>query len=171
MDRGIACEQTVMGSINHYAIISSGFHIRFRERYYESALWTGEQCRKNGEYNIMRIGSLMIYVTMTFAALLCICVTVLSLITGDCTVSTVGALFIGSMALGAVPGVSVLKYVPAYVSGLVLVVGLVAGIACVLAYTELSMMHIIAACIGSGLVTGAGCGSLGGHFAMRDIAL
>lgn len=119
----------------------------------------------------MRIGSLMVHVTMAVAALLCIGVTVLSLMTGDYTVSTVGALFICSMALGAVPGVSVLKYVPAYVSGLVLVVGLVAGIACVLAYTELSMVHIIVACIGSGLVTGACCGALGGYFAMRDIAL
>lgn len=119
----------------------------------------------------MRIGSLMVYVTMVFAALLCICVTVLSLVTGGYAASTVGALFIGSMALGAVPGVSVLKSVPAYVSGLVLVVGLVAGIACVLVYTELSMVQILVACIGSGLVTGACCGSLGGHFAMRDIAL
>lgn len=64
----------------------------------------------------MRIGSLMVYVTMAVAALLCIGVTVLSLMTGDYTVSTVGALFICSMALGAVTGVSVLKYVPAYVS-------------------------------------------------------
>lgn len=119
----------------------------------------------------MRMGSIMVYVTMAVAALLCIGVTVLSLITGDYTVSTVGALFICSMALGAVPGVSVLKYVPAYVSGPVLAVGLVAGIACVLAYTELSMVQIIVACIGSGLVTGAGCGALGGHCGMRDVAL
>lgn len=119
----------------------------------------------------MRIGSLMVYVTMAFTALLCIGITVLSLITGDCGASTVGALFIGSMALGAVPGVSVLKYVPAWVSGMVLVVGLVAGIACVLAYTELSMVQIIVAGVGSGLVTGACCGALGGRFAMSDIAL
>lgn len=102
----------------------------------------------------------MLYVTMAFTALLCIGIAALSLVTGDCGASTVGALFIGSMALGAVPGVSVLKYVPAWVSGMVLVVGLVAGIACVLAYTELSMVQIIVAGVGSGLVTGACCGGV-----------
>ena len=119
----------------------------------------------------MRIGSLMVYVTMVFAALLCIGITVLSLITGDYNVSIGGALFIGSMTLGAVPGMSVLKYVPAWVSGMVLVVGLVAGIACVLAYTELSMVQIIVACLGSGLATGACGGALGGHLAMENSAL
>lgn len=55
--------------------------------------------------------------------------------------SVVGALCISSMALGAILGTGALKYLPTYVSGMVLVVGLVAGIACVLAYAGLRHLY------------------------------
>lgn len=119
----------------------------------------------------MRKEMIMGCAIVVLAALMGIYFSVNAIVDKGSNVSVVGALCVSSMTLGAVLGTSALKYLPTYVSGMALLVSLVACIVCVLSYGELSPTNMIVACIGSGLATGACCGALGGHLTMEDSAL
>ena len=108
---------------------------------------------------------------VALAAFMGIYFSVTAIVDKGANASVVGALCISSMALGAILGTSALRYLPTYVSGMALLVSLVACIVCALYYEELSATNMIVACMGSGLATGACGGALGCHLAIENSAL
>lgn len=111
----------------------------------------------------MRRCSLKVCVVLVLTALLCICVTVLSVMAGSYDVSTVGSLVTGSIVLGGVLGSQVAQRLPKHISSVVLPISLVLLVECILFHEFFTPAAIIVASIASGVAAGACCGASGRH--------
>ena len=104
---------------------------------------------------------------MVATACLCICVAVLSVMTGGCDVHIIGALVIGGIVVGGVIGSQVLQRLPERVSVIGLPVSFVVIVACLLLYEILNPTAIVVSCLVSGISAGSCGGALGYYRGME----